>query len=102
MKYRSAPTTAADYLPSTFIVMSRIRSPAEAAFNFELYKEHIGLAQSMMDDIIDLELEKIDAILAKIEGDPEPEELKHAERKPLDEYKEEIGGGKKDGDWHNC
>ncbi len=53
---------------------------SEAEFDFELYKEHIGLAQRMMDDIIDLELEKIDAILAKIDADPENEELKHVER----------------------
>jgi ribonucleoside-diphosphate reductase alpha chain len=52
----------------------------EAEFDFELYKEHIGLAQRMMDDIIDLELEKIDAILAKIEADPETEELKRVEK----------------------
>jgi ribonucleoside-diphosphate reductase alpha chain len=51
-----------------------------AEFDFELYKEHIGLAQRMMDDIIDLELEKIDAILAKIGADPEYEELKLVER----------------------
>ena len=51
-----------------------------AEFDFELYKEHIGLAQRMMDDIIDLELEKIDAILAKIEADPEIEELKRVEK----------------------
>ena len=48
----------------------------DAEFDFELYKEHVGLAQRMMDDIIDLELEKIDAILAKIDADPEIEELK--------------------------
>ncbi len=52
----------------------------EASFNFELYKEHVGLAQRIMDDIIDLELEKIDAILAKIEADPESEELKLVEK----------------------
>ncbi|MBK7710584.1 MAG: adenosylcobalamin-dependent ribonucleoside-diphosphate reductase [Bacteroidales bacterium] len=52
----------------------------EAEFDFELYKEHIGLAQRMMDDIIDLELEKIDAILAKIDADPETEELKRVEK----------------------
>ncbi|TAL61750.1 MAG: adenosylcobalamin-dependent ribonucleoside-diphosphate reductase [Bacteroidetes bacterium] len=52
----------------------------KAEFDFELYKEHVGLAQRMMDDIIDLELEKIDAILAKINADPEIEELKHVER----------------------
>jgi ribonucleoside-diphosphate reductase alpha chain len=51
-----------------------------AEFDFELYKEHVGLAQRMMDDIIDLELEKIDAILAKIDADPEIEELKRIER----------------------
>ena len=53
---------------------------SEAKFDFELYKEHVGLAQRMMDDIIDLELEKIDAILAKIDADPEIEELKQVER----------------------
>jgi ribonucleoside-diphosphate reductase alpha chain len=52
----------------------------DAEFDFELYKEHIGLAQRMMDDIIDLELEKIDAILTKIETDPEIEELKRVEK----------------------
>jgi ribonucleoside-diphosphate reductase alpha chain len=52
----------------------------EADFDFELYKEHIGLAQRMMDDIIDLELEKIDSILAKIDADPETEELKRVEK----------------------
>jgi len=53
---------------------------AEASFNFDLYKEHVGLAQRMMDDIIDLELEKIDAIIAKIDADPESEKLKRVER----------------------
>ena len=52
----------------------------KASFDFELYKEHVGLAQRMMDDIIDLELEKIDAILAKIDADPEVDELKRVER----------------------
>jgi ribonucleoside-diphosphate reductase alpha chain len=52
----------------------------KAKFDFELFKEHVGLAQRMMDDIIDLELEKIDAILEKIDGDPECEELKMVER----------------------
>jgi len=52
----------------------------KASFNFDLYKEHVGLAQRMMDDIIDLELEKIDAILAKIDADPESDELKRVER----------------------
>jgi ribonucleoside-diphosphate reductase alpha chain len=51
-----------------------------AEFDFELYKEHVGLAQRMMDDIIDLELEKIDAIINKINNDPENDELKRVER----------------------
>jgi ribonucleoside-diphosphate reductase alpha chain len=61
---------------------SYVRNPftKSTEFDFELYKEHVGLAQRMMDDIIDLELEKIDVILAKIDGDPEPDELKRVER----------------------
>lgn len=51
----------------------------EASFNFELFKEHAAYAQRIMDDIIDLELEKIDAILEKIESDPESEEIKGTE-----------------------
>jgi ribonucleoside-diphosphate reductase alpha chain len=51
-----------------------------AEFDMDLYKEHVGLAQRMMDDIIDLELEKIDFILAKIYADPEIEEIKQVEQ----------------------
>jgi len=63
-------------------LFSYVKNPftKEAEFDFELYKEHVGLAQRMMDDIIDLELEKIDVILAKINADPEPDELKRVER----------------------
>jgi ribonucleoside-diphosphate reductase alpha chain len=52
----------------------------KAEFDMDLFKEHVGLAQRMMDDIIDLELEKIDSIIAKINADPESEELKLVER----------------------
>lgn len=52
----------------------------QATFNFELFKKHVHAAQRMMDDIIDLELEKIDAILEKIANDPEDEEIKAVER----------------------
>lgn len=51
-----------------------------ATFNFELFKKHVHAAQRIMDDIIDLELEKIDAILEKIANDPEDEEIKSVER----------------------
>ena len=52
----------------------------KAKFNFELFKEHVHYAQRIMDDIIDLELEKIDAILEKINSDPEEEQLKYVEK----------------------
>lgn len=52
----------------------------EAQFNFELFKQHVGLAQRIMDDIIDLELEKISKIQEKIAADPESEEIKSTEK----------------------
>lgn len=52
----------------------------KASFNFELFKKHIGIAQRIMDDIIDLELEKVDAIIAKIDADPQSDEIKAVER----------------------
>jgi ribonucleoside-diphosphate reductase alpha chain len=52
----------------------------KAKFNWELFKKHIAAAQRMMDDIIDLELEKIDAILQKIDEDPEDADVKRVER----------------------
>ena len=53
---------------------------AQAEFDFDLFKQHVGKAQRIMDDIIDLEMEKIDAILAKVETDPETEEVKQTEK----------------------
>jgi len=52
----------------------------DAHFNFKLFKEHVAYAQRIMDDIIDLELEKIDGILAKIDSDPENKSIKAVER----------------------
>ncbi|MGY5850584.1 adenosylcobalamin-dependent ribonucleoside-diphosphate reductase [Salegentibacter sp. F14] len=52
----------------------------KASFNFELFKKHIAAAQRIMDDIIDLELEKIDKIIEKIDADPEGLEIKGVER----------------------
>ncbi len=51
----------------------------KAKFNFDLFREHVGYAQRIMDDIIDLELEKIDKIIEKIKNDPESEEIKRIE-----------------------
>ncbi len=52
----------------------------KASFDFRLFKDHVHLSQRIMDDIIDLEQEKIDVIIAKIDNDPEPPELKLVER----------------------
>lgn len=52
----------------------------EASFDFDLFRKHVGLAQRIMDDIIDLESEKIEQILAKIDSDPESMEVKQSER----------------------
>lgn len=52
----------------------------DAKFNFEKFTEHVMKAQRVMDDIIDLEMEKIDTILSKIDSDPEPDEVKASER----------------------
>ena len=52
---------------------------AEARFNFDLFRKHVGLAQRIMDDIIDLEIEKIEKILVKIQSDPEDNIVKRTE-----------------------
>ena len=70
---------------------------AAAKFNFDLFKEHVHYAQRIMDDIIDLELEKIDAILEKVEADPEPEEIKYTERKLWENIKRKAQEGRRTG-----
>ena len=52
----------------------------EAEFDFDLFKQHVQKGQKLMDDLIDLEMEKIERILAKIESDPEPEGIKRTEK----------------------
>ena len=61
---------------------SYVKNPfrPDAVFDFDLFRKHTALAQRIMDDIIDLEIEKIDAILKKIDTDPETEEVKNAEK----------------------
>ena len=51
----------------------------QAKFNFDLFREHVTKGQRLMDDLIDLELEKVEQILHKIESDPESEEIKQVE-----------------------
>ena len=69
----------------------------DAYFDFELFKKHIGLAQRIMDDIIDLELEKIEKIMEKIESDPESEEVKGAERHLWQKIYKKSGQGRRTG-----
>lgn len=52
----------------------------QASFNFDLFKEHVAKGQRLMDDLIDLELEKVEMILAKIDADPEDDEIKRVEK----------------------
>ncbi len=69
----------------------------EASFDFDLFKKHVALAQRIMDDIIDLELEKIDRIMQKIESDPESEEVKGAERHLWEKIRRKSGMGRRTG-----
>ena len=69
----------------------------EAKFNFELFKKHVGLAQRIMDDIIDLELEKIDGIIEKIEKDPESAEIKRIELMLWNNIKTKAQEGRRTG-----
>lgn len=69
----------------------------KAVFNFDLFKKHIGKAQRIMDDIIDLELEKVDAILAKIDADPEGGEVKNVERNLWLNIKQKAEEGRRTG-----
>lgn len=60
---------------------SYVKNPftPQAEFDFDLFRQHVAKTQRILDDIIDLEMEKIDTILAKIETDPETAEVKEAE-----------------------
>ncbi len=69
----------------------------DAYFDFDLFKKHVGLAQRIMDDIIDLELEKIDRILEKIGNDPETEEVKSSERHLWNKIYKKSGQGRRTG-----
>jgi ribonucleoside-diphosphate reductase alpha chain len=68
-----------------------------ASFDFNLFKEHVHLSQRIMDDIIDLEQEKIDAIIAKIDADPEDPELKRVERNMWANIRHKTGEGRRTG-----
>lgn len=69
----------------------------EAYFDFDLFKKHVALAERIMDDIIDLELEKIEKIIAKIDSDPESEEVKEAEKHLWEKIYKKSGQGRRTG-----
>ena len=69
----------------------------EASFNIEKFKSHVYLAMRMMDDIIDLELEKIDAILEKINKDPEEDDIRRVERELWYKIKNKAQEGRRTG-----
>ena len=78
---------------------SYVKNPftPQAEFDFELFKKHVGKAQRIMDDIIDLEMEKIDLILEKIDSDPETEEVKSTERNLWLKIKSKTAKGRRTG-----
>ena len=69
----------------------------EARFNIELFRKHVGLAQRIMDDIIDLEIEKIEKILEKIKSDPEDNIVKRTEYELWDKIMNKTLRGRRTG-----
>ena len=69
----------------------------QAKFDFPLFKKHVSVAQRMMDNIIDLELEKVDAILKKIDTDPEDFDVKRVERNLWENIKRKAEEGRRTG-----
>ncbi len=78
---------------------SYVKNPftPEAEFDFDLYEKHVGYAQRIMDDIIDLEMEKIDLILKKIESDPEDNDIKNTEFQLWEKIKRKTLQGRRTG-----
>ena len=70
---------------------------AEASFNFDKFKQHVQYAQRIMDDIVDLEMEKIDQIIEKIKADPENDEVKETEYHLWEKIKRKSGMGRRTG-----
>ena len=68
-----------------------------ARFDFDTFKKHVGMAQRLMDDIVDLELEKIDAIMNKVQDDPQSGEVKGAEYHLWEKIKDKSSKGRRTG-----
>ena len=69
----------------------------EAKFNFELFRSHVAKAQRIMDDIVDLELEKVDLIMSKIANDPQDDDIKYAEYHLWEKIKNKSSLGRRTG-----
>ena len=80
-------------------LFSYVQNPfaPQASFNSELFSRHVHYAQRIMDDIIDLEVEKIDAILNKINSDPEEQEIKGIERQLWENIRKKSLQGRRTG-----
>ncbi len=78
---------------------SYVKNPftPEATFDFDLFKNHVAKAMRLMDDLIDLEMEKIEAILHKIDSDPEDYDVKRTEMELWNKIKEKSLGGRRTG-----
>ena len=78
---------------------SYVRNPftPQAEFDFAMFREHVALAQRFMDDIIDLEQEKIDRIIEKIKSDPQDEEVKFTELRLWEKIKRKTAQGRRTG-----
>jgi ribonucleoside-diphosphate reductase alpha chain len=70
---------------------------SKATFNFPLFKEHCAKAMRLMDDLIDLEMEKIDLIMAKIKADPEDDYVKRTEYELWEKIRKKSLGGRRTG-----
>ena len=70
---------------------------ADATFNFDKFKQHVQYAQRIMDDIVDLEMEKIDQIIEKIKADPENDEVKETEYHLWEKIKRKSSMGRRTG-----
>lgn len=68
-----------------------------AGFDIDLLEKHTRLALRIMDDIIDLEIEKIDQIIEKVKSDPESEEVKHTELRLWEKIREKCLMGRRTG-----
>ncbi len=78
---------------------SYVKNPftKDAEFDFDLFRAHVRKAQRIMDDIIDLEMEKIDGILAKIQSDPEHEDIKRTEMELWQKISAKTSQGRRTG-----